>query len=549
MTAPTHPPLRGTGPLPLTVGALFERAAKIFADRPAILDHQRQWSFLELDAQRLQAARAFFAAGVQKGDSVAVWAPNLAEYVVAVAGLQSIGAVLIPLNTRFKTAEVQYILGKSRAVIVLTLEEFAGNRYVDMLRAADLPALQKTILLRGQADGTQAWADFLAAGAAAAAAGGEAFAQQLALRMREVGPDDIHDMMFTSGTTGSPKAVRFTHRQSIECYDEFSTRMGALNEHDRYLVINPFFHTFGYKAGWLSCVMRGACIHPVESFDAEEVMRRIQAERITVLPGPPTIFSSILAHPRRHLYDLSSLRVSLTGATMIPIELIRQMSTELKIDIIESAYGLTETCGLVSTTLPEDPLELVAHTVGTAIRGMHVKCIDAQGQDLGPDAPGEIVLRGKAVLHEYVDDPDGTAAAFTADGYFRTGDLGTIDAQGNIRITGRLKDVYIVGGFNCYPAEIEHMLRQMEGIDQVAVIGVPDERLGEVGKACIIRQRGATLTAQDVVAWAGRTMANFKVPRYVAFMDSFPLNASLKVLKTQLRDMHDPRSERVEPKP
>ncbi len=216
-------------------------------------------------------------------------------------------------------------------------------------------------------------------------------------------------------------------------------------------------------------------------------MRRIQAERITVLPGPPTIFSSILAHPRRHLYDLSSLRVSLTGATMIPIELIRQMSTELKIDIIESAYGLTETCGLVSTTLPEDPLELVAHTVGTAIRGMHVKCIDAQGQDLGPDAPGEIVLRGKAVLHEYVDDPDGTAAAFTADGYFRTGDLGTIDAQGNIRITGRLKDVYIVGGFNCYPAEIEHMLRQMEGIDQVAVIGVPDERLGEVGKACIIR--------------------------------------------------------------
>jgi acyl-CoA synthetase (AMP-forming)/AMP-acid ligase II len=543
----TDSSVRDGEPLPPTVGAVFARAARLYPDRPAMHDPQCRWTFAELDALRRRAAQAFFAAGVQPGDSVAVWAPNIAEYVPAVAGLQSIGAVFIPLNTRFKTAEAAYILRKSRAVCVLTLDAFAGNHYVEMLQAAELPELRQVIVLRGRHGAAQSWADFLAAGDAAAAHGGAAFTTQLAQRMDAVGPDDTLDMMFTSGTTGHPKAVRFTHGQAIATYDIFATRMGDLHAQDRYLVVNPFFHTFGYKAGWLCAVMRGACIHPVDAFDAEEVMRRIQDERITVLPGPPTIFSSMLAHPRRQDYDLSSLRVSLTGATMIPIELIREMASELKIDIIESAYGLTETCGLVSTTLPEDPLELVAHTVGRAIPGLEIRCIDAEGRTLGPDEQGEIVLRGPNVLREYVDDPQGTAAAFTTDGFFRTGDLGMLDAQGNIRITGRLKDIYIVGGFNCYPSEIEHMLRQMEGVDQAAVVGVPDARMGEVGKAYIIRAHGSTITAVDVIAWASQNMANFKVPRYVAFVDAFPLNASLKVLKTQLRDMHDAHSQPVEP--
>jgi len=534
------------GPLPPTVGALFERAAAVFGERPAIQDHRGSLNFAALNRLRLRAAQAFFAAGVQKGDSVAVWAPNMAEYVVAAAGMQSIGAVLIPLNTRFKTAETEYILRKSQATAILTLEAFADNRYVDMLRAAELPQLDRIILFRGQAEGTQGWEEFLAQGDAAAAAGGGDFAHRLAQRMREVGPDDVHDMMFTSGTTGMPKAARFTHRQSIQTYDEFATRMGDLNAQDRYLIINPFFHTFGYKAGWLCCVMRGACIHPVEAFDAEETMRRIEAERITVLPGSPTVFSAMLSHPRRGQYDLSSLRVSLTGATMVPIELIRRMSTELKIGIIQTAYGLTECCGLVSTTLTDDPLDLVSRTVGTAIEGLEIKSIGLDGSDLGTDQQGELVVRGPNVLSEYFDDPPGTAAAFTRDGFFRTGDLGSIDAKGYIRITGRLKDIYIVGGFNCYPAEIEHMLLQMEGIAQVAVIGVPDQRLGEVGKAYIVRQHGFNITAGDVAAWAGKTMANFKVPRYVEFVDALPLNASLKVMKAKLREMHDPRSHPVE---
>lgn len=533
--------------LPLTVGGLFERAAALFGDRPAVRDTQGTISFIELDASRRRAAQAFFAAGVQKGDSVAVWAPNLAEYIVAVAGLQSIGAVLIPLNTRFKTTEVEYILRKSQATVVLTLEEFAGNRYVEMLRCTKLQ-FRKIILFRGEVDGAQKWEEFLADGDAQAAAGGPEFVARLKQRMQEVGPDDIHDMMFTSGTTGMPKAARFTHRQSIETFDIFATRMGNLNEEDRYLIINPFFHTFGYKAGWLCCVMRGACIYPIESFNVDEVMRCIETERITVLPGPPTIFASMLSHPKRHEYDLSSIRVSLTGATMIPAELIRQMSTELKIDVILSAYGTTECCGLVSTTLIDDPLELISRTAGVAIDNLHVKVIDANGRELGPDQPGELVVRGPNVLSEYFEDLAGTTEAFTQDGFFRTGDIGSIDAAGYISITGRLKDMYIVGGFNCYPSEIEHILRQMEGVDQVSVIGVPDKRLGEVGKAYIIRQRGSVISARDVVEWATAHMANFKVPRYVEFIESFPLNASLKVMKTSLREMHDSQSVPIEVK-
>ncbi len=535
-----------SSPLPLTIGGLFERAASLYSDRPAIIDQRSVLTYGELNKLRLRAAKAFFACGVMKGENVAVWAPNMSEYIVAAAGMQSIGAVLVPINTRFKTAETQYILNKGEIKTIVTVEEFQNNNYVEMLLQAELPQLERIILLRGNHNNAETWDDFLQKGDLVENTDGSRFKEEFNRRVTEVCPDDILDMMFTSGTTGMLKAARFTHRQSIETYDDFSTRMGDINEKDKYLIVNPFFHTFGYKAGWLSCVMRGTCIYPLEIFEPVEVMRLIDTEKITIFPGPPTIFSTLISHPDRKKFDLDSLRVSLTGATVIPVELIRDMFEELKIDIVVSAYGMTEACGLISTTLANDSPDLIANTVGTSVKSLTVKCIDSSGKEVETGREGELVIRGPNVMTGYFNDIVANSESFTEEGYLRTGDLGSIDENGYIRITGRIKDIYIVGGFNCYPAEIEQILKRMGGIDQVAVVGVPDERMGEVGKAYIIRSPGTNITPLDVHAWAKKEMANFKVPRYVEFVDSFPLNASFKVLKNKLREMHNPNDEKME---
>lgn len=526
-----------TLPMPRTIGGIFDRAAILYGQRPAFVESAREVTFDELNQLRLRTARAFIMCGIEQGDCVAVWAPNMNRYVVATAGLQSVGAVFVPLNTRFKAGEAIDVLKRSRAKLLITVEEFLGTRYVDALAGADLPDLETIVLLRGSHAQALSWDEFIA--------GSQARVQprdadlQLKRRLDAVTPDSFADMMFTSGTTGRSKAVRFTHEQTTATYEEWSRLMGNMHERDRYLIISPFFHTFGYKAGWLSCVMRGSCIYPVEVFDAQRAMEQIQRDRITLIPGPPTIFTTIFQHPDWRQYDLSSLRLTAMGATMIPAELVRRLSADLHIETIMTAYGLTETCGLVSITRIDDPLQRVSDTVGVPISTVDVRIRDADGNDVARGVTGEIVVRGTNVLHEYYEDPAGTASAFSSDGFFKTGDLGVITPDGYLCVTGRLKDMYIVGGFNCYPNEIENMLVNLAGVAQVAVIGVPDERLGEVGKAFIVKRAGATLSEADVIAWARDNMANYKVPRHVQFVDALPLNSSLKVMKNVLREMHE----------
>jgi HIP---CoA ligase len=511
----------------LTIPRAVARAAERFGDRPALEDGDARLSFRELADAGLAAARACLAAGVERGDRVAIWAPNVAEWVTAAIGLQSAGAALVPLNTRFKGAEAGYVLRRSGARLLFTVAEFLGTDYVAALAGEELPALREIVTLRGRSAGATAWPAFLARGASVP----ESAARE---RAAGVAPGDLSDVIFTSGTTGHPKGVMTAHGQNLRVFDAWS-RGAGIREGDRYLIVNPFFHTFGYKAGWLACLQVGATAIPHAVFDASAVLERIGKERISVLPGPPTLYQSLLAHPERARFDLSSLRLAVTGAAAIPVELVRRMRSELGFEIVITAYGLTESSGTVTMCLPTDDAETIATTSGRAIPGVEVKCADARGAEVPRGTPGEIHVRGFNVMRGYLDDPAETAKAVDAEGWLHTGDIGVMDERGYLRITDRIKDMFIVGGFNCYPAEIENLMYRHGGIAQVAVVGVPDERMGEVGVAFVVPAPGASLAPDEVIRWCRAHMANYKVPRRVELVDALPTNPSGKVLKYQLR--------------
>ena len=513
--------------LPLTVPALIEHNTRRWGEKEAVKDGGVRLSWNALDRERRRVAKALLAAGIRKGDRVAVWAPNIHEYVLATIGAQSIGAIWVPLNTRFKGMEGGDVLRRSNTRLLFAIDRFLGVDYVGMLEGEKLPELEKIVALRGAREGMAGWQEFLRAGEAVSDA-------ELERASAAVTPGDVMDLMFTSGTTGKPKGALLTHEQNIRVFINWGNMIG-LEQNDSYLVVPPFFHSFGYKAGMLASLIHGARMIPAPVFDLDALLPQIAEERITVLPGPPTLYLSLLVHPRRKDYDLSSLRAGITGAAVVPVEMIKRMYSELGFREIYTGYGLTECCGTVSMCLKGDDPETVANTSGRPILDIEVRVVDPEGRELPRGRPGEIIVRGFHVMKGYFNDPEETARAIDKDGFLHTGDVGVMDARDYITITDRIKDMYIVGGFNCYPAEIEGMLLTMPGVAQAAVIGVPDERQGEVGKAFIIRKLGAALSEAGVIAWCRANMANIKVPRHVEFVDAYPLNATGKVLKTELR--------------
>jgi acyl-CoA synthetase (AMP-forming)/AMP-acid ligase II len=463
---------------------------------------------------------------------VAVWAPNLSEWILAACGTHAAGAILVPLNTRMKGAEAADILGRSGTRLLFCVGNFLGQYYPSLL-ADERPSCLQTVVVLGEGFQPQAhpvsdlcWADFLQRAATVEP-------QQVLEREAALRGDSTADLMFTSGTTGRPKGVMAAHAPTIRAFSEWS-RVVGLGEGDRYLIVNPFFHTFGYKAGWVAAFIQGATVYPEQVFDADKVLARIARDRINFLPGPPTLFLTMLAHPQLASFDLSSLRGAVTGAATVPPVLISRMRDELGIANVTTAYGLTECGGCATVCHPEDSVETVAGTCGRALPGTEVRCVDEQGRSVAAGEPGEVLLRGYHVMQGYFEDPAATAETLDAEGWLHTGDVGVLDERGYLRITDRLKDMFIVGGFNCYPAEIERMLSTHPAIAQIAVVGVPDERMGEVGCACVILKSGATLTQEELVGWSRTRMANYKVPRFVLAFDSFPVNASNKVVKREL---------------
>jgi HIP---CoA ligase len=371
--------------------------------------------------------------------------------------------------------------------------------------------------------GAVSWDDFLARGLAGHGT-----------QLPAVGPGDLADIIFTSGTTGAPKGAMLDHGPSVRTYEAWCDAVGLVRG-DRYLCVYPFFHTAGLKSAVLACVLRGATILPHAVFDAGVVMQRVADEHITVLPGPPTVFQSMLEHPERERFDLSTLRLSVTGAASVPVEVVRRMRDDLHIASVVTGYGLTETTGTVSMCHHDDPPEVVATTVGRPLPGVSVRVADDEGAMVPPGETGEILVKGFNVMRGYFDDPEATAGAFDDAGYLRTGDIGFVADDGNLRITDRKKDMFIVGGFNAFPAEIEGIMLTHAGVAQVAVVGVPDDRMGEVARAYVVRRNGHGVDQGALIAWCRDHMANYKVPKEVHFVDELPLTASGKVQRFRLR--------------
>jgi HIP---CoA ligase len=514
-----------------TIPALTESAADRFGDALAISDGATTMTFSGL----FQAARSFAASlvssGIDVGDRVAIWAFNSAEWIVACLGLLQARAVLVPINTRFKGPEAAEILSRSGAKVLVTVTDFLGTDYVTMLRSTGigLPKLETTVVARGGVpDGTRSWKGFLDLATSRAAS-------TVDKRRSAVRADDVSDILFTSGTTGVPKGVVMTHARTLYCATDWVTMTGLVSS-DRYLMINPYFSQFGYKSGILACLAAGAAMLPEPVFDVDRALTRVQEERVTVLPGPPTLYQSILDHPRLARYDLSSLRVAVTGSSDIPVELIRRIHDELPFTTVISGYGMTEG-GTASGTEPGDDFEAIATTVGRVRPRYEIRIVDDKGADTPAGEIGEILFRGPGVMAHYLDDEQGTHAALSPEGWLRSQDLGRFDRDGRLHIVGRIKDMFIVGGFNVYPPEIENNLLRHPDVSRAAVIGIPDKRLGEVGMAFVILRPDATVTkAEDIISWCRDEMANYKVPRLVRIVGQLPLNAAGKVQKEVLRE-------------
>ncbi len=493
-----------------TVPAALDAAAERFPAREALVDGDVRLTWPELRRRVRQCANFYAAAGIRPGDRVAVCAPNTWHWPVAALGAHYAGATLVPISTRFTAPETTDILTRARvSALAIT------GRFLDTDRLAALDELPPTVLRipvegpEDPVDGVTEWA--------ALEQFGDDFTSPAA-------PGDVSDILFTSGTTGRSKGAMSSHRQALGVADAWASS-GGLAEDDRYLVINPFFHSFGYKAGILAAILRGATLVPQRTFDVRETLRLIETERISVLPGAPTIFQVLLDAPERAAHDLSSLRLAVTGAASVPVVLVERMQAELGFETVLTAYGLTEAV-VATMCLPDDPPEVVARTVGRPAAGFEVRLGEA----------GEVLLRGPNVMLGYLDDPGATAEAIDAEGWLHTGDVGLLTESGHLRIVDRIKDMYICGGFNVYPAEVEQALGWLDGVAEATVVGVPDPVYGEVGKAYIRLRPGASLTVEDVVNHGKANLANYKRPRHVEFRDELPRTPSGKVLKRVLRE-------------
>ena len=537
------------GQLPDNLPALIEQSAARFGERPAIVDGPTTLSYEELAGRVRQLSRALVANGVCAGDRVSIWSPNTFHWVIAALAAHRAGAILVPLNTRFTGPEARDILSRSSVRVLFVPDGFLGRDFLELLREScedttnadrdqttpagpvlGLPELQLVVKIPVEGlpegplgQGVKTWHDMLG--------NGEDLPDAEAAPLNG---DSVCDILFTSGTTGRPKGAVSTHRQTIAVAASWAD-CAEVTERDVYLIINPFFHSFGYKAGWLVGLLMGATIVPVLKFDLDSTLETIARERVTILPGPPTVFYSLLAHPRRDEYDMSSLRIAVTGSAPVPVALIERMRRELSFETILTAYGLSEAV-VVTMCRPDDTPETISQTSGCAVTDFEVRIADESGRVLGPGEDGEIQLRGPNIMVGYLDDPAATAAAYTDDQWFRSGDIGHMDERGYVTITDRLKDMFTTGGFNVYPAEVEDAILSLDGIIECAVIGSPDDRLGEIGLAFVRSNRDPAPTEQQIIEHCRTRLANFKVPRRVVLVEDLPHSAAGKVLKRELRE-------------
>jgi HIP---CoA ligase len=510
------------------------RAQQEFADIEAIADVQdggRRLSYAELTAEAESAAAALIKLGVEPGDRVALWAQNMWEWPVIALGIALSGAILVPVNTRFKGLETAYALERSGAKLLFTVDQFLGVDYPQMLRETGrhFPDLKGIVTLRGRtgADVTS-YDDINRLGDAE-------LLTEVRRRAAAVQPDDVSAIIFTSGTTGDPKGVMLAGGALLRSFTIWSDN-SDVKRGDRVLATSPYFHLFGLGGSILACIQRGATSVPLAVWEPIQALKMIEAERITTLPGAPAVLQSLLNCAELDDYDHSSLRSGVTGAASIPEELIVQMASRLGFSIIATGYGMTESSGCCTQTRPGDDARTVALTSGCPVPGVEVLIVDDAGNPVPAGTHGEVLIRGFNVMRGYYLDESATRAAIDEEGWLHSGDIGYLDDHGYLDITGRKTDMIIVGGFNAYPAEIENLMLTNERVGGVSVVGVVDDRLGEVPAAFVVLAPGhEEYSAEELVVWCRQRVANYKVPRHVWFVDALPLNAAGKVLKRDLR--------------
>ncbi len=514
----------------LTLGQMVDRAAARFPDRAAVVFKDERVTYADLKRRADDFARGLLTLGLRAGDHVVLWMPNRVEWNVANLGIAKIGAVTVTCNSRYKAREVEYVLRQSDAKALIMVDRFAAAsvNYLEILRELGpgdrFPALRHVIVLGGseRPGGTLGFEDVERAGRA----GG---ADLDAVRVR---PEDAAEMLYTSGTTGEPKGCLLSHgNMYFKC--RVYTDLHAWTSADRCLVPVPYFHIFGSMGGIAANCLVGSTQVLMDVFDPLEAMRLIEAERVTIFSGVPTMFITVLGHPAFGTRDLRSLRTGSIGAAPVPVEIMRRILDRergLGMDALV-VYGLTEATGGTHWTRPGDPLERRVSTVGLRTAEIEDRVVDAAtGREQPPGEEGELCIKGPTLMIGYYNKPEATAEKIR-DGWLHTGDMAVKDAEGYVRITGRLTDMIIVGGFNTYPAEIEDFLLRHPKVLDVSIVGVPDAIMGEAVMAFVIPKEGASLEPEEIIAFTRGKIANFKVPKYVEIVDRFPLTGSGKVQK------------------
>jgi fatty-acyl-CoA synthase len=542
--------VHGVSPTPLlgeTVGQLFDRTVARFPDHEAlVVRHQDlRWSYKELQGEVDALAAGLIALSLEPGARVGIWAPNNAEWVVTQFASAKAGLILVNINPAYRLPELEYALNTVGCKALITAAHFKSSDYIAMLHeiapelnsakpgdlhAARLPDLRTVIRLDAARD-----PGMLNYGALAGLAGA-AERRRLAELAETLQFDEPINIQFTSGTTGAPKAATLTHHNIVNNAFFVGETM-ELSASDRLCIPVPMYHCFGMVLGTLTCVAHGATmVFPSEGFDALEALKCVEAERCTALHGVPTMFIAEIEHEEFGRFDLSSLRTGIIAGAPCPIELMRRLIADMHLGEITIAYGMTETGPVSFETSVHDPVERRVTTVGRVLPHTEVKIVDEAGRIVPPGTPGELLTRGYCVMPGYWNDPERTEKAIDRAHWIRSGDIATLDAEGYCNIVGRLKDMVIRGGENIFPREIEEFLFSHPKIEDVQVIGVPDPKYGEEVCAWIKLHPGATMSAEEVRGFCEGKIAHFKIPRYIKFVEGFPMTVTGKVQKFVMRE-------------
>ncbi len=537
-----------TETLHFTMGGLLEDVTRRFPGNDALVypGLGLRYSYKEFDLLTDRVAKGLINLGIQKGDNVAIWATNVPEWVVLQFATAKVGAVLVTVNTNYKSTELEYVLSQSDATTLFLVQGFKDTDYVattcevlpqlkestpGTLSCAKLPFLKNVVFLGDQAPaGMLAYTELEKLGERVADA-------ELAQRKASLDEHEVINMQYTSGTTGFPKGVMLTHHNIINNGFNIGQCM-KFTDQDRLCIPVPFFHCFGCVLGVLACVTHGATMVPVEVFSPEEVLRTIEAEKCTAVHGVPTMFIAELEHPAFPNYDLSSLRTGIMAGSPCPIEVMKRVIRDMNASEITIAYGQTEASPVITQTRTDDPVELRVASVGRALPDVEVKIIDIEtGISLPPGKQGELCTRGYLVMKGYYKMEEESSRAIDAEGWLHTGDLAVMDENGYCKITGRIKNMIIRGGENIYPREIEEFLYTYPKVSDVQVYGVPDKKFGEQVMAAIKLKEGDACTEEEIKAFCKGRIANYKIPFYVKFVDEYPMTASGKIQKFKLREM------------